>query len=221
MQSRVNPSGSGAGRPGSTEEPLEGANTKYLTQAQHQWNNDREHSEWTAPIDSNGDVFTTQESFNQYHDKQVNHFNRVQEREFDDLEMDTEQSFENRQREIERNFQNYKTDNDTEYKNLTDKVEHHYNRKQTNETVYENNFKEHSDNVREFEDRKNVQHSEGSSDGNVSNNATVTRDLAGTGEVDEKKYKFNYELYMKMEPFMNKLYRQFDELFFLLLDTVP
>lgn len=221
MQSQVSPSGSSAGTPGSTENPIQSSDTKYLTQAQHNWNNDREHSEWTKPLDSNGDVITNRESFEQYHDKQITHFNRVQEREYDDLTMDTEQSFENRKRESEREFTNYKTDNDTEYKNLTDKTERHYNKKSTAETVYENNFKEHSDTEKSFEDRKNVQHSEGENHVTADNNGTVTRDLTGTGEVDEKKYKFSYELYMKMEPYMNKLWRQFDELFFLLLDTVP
>lgn len=220
MQSSVSPSGSSAGTPGSTESPLQGANTKYLTQAQHQWNNDREHSEWTKPLEAGGDVITNQESYQNFKDKQITHFNREQEREFNDREREIEQSFDDRKRESEREFTNYHQDSDTTYNNLTDKVERHYNRKTTSEQVYENNFKEHADAERSFEDRKNI--SSGSSDGNSDSNSTgkSTRDLIGTGNVNEKKFKFNYEIFMKSEPIMNRLWRNFDELFFLLLDTI-
>ena len=209
---------------------------KYLTTAQQQWNNDRAHSTWNVPVDDvNGDVVETNESYDNFHDKQETHYNRVQEHEFT-----------NRQRTNDRTYQNLTTDNVTDYdyqnSHPTDKQVQHFNRKNVDTTEYPNGFKEHQDGTtsytnrsdeRDNERRLNTQNAIDDSDvtattdeGTITHiydktdghDNTETRNLKRVQDREEKTFNFSYEMFLKAEPYLKKLWSLFDECFMLIID---
>ena len=214
--------GAPANAPGSVASPVGDSSKKYLTQAQHQWSNDRAHSEWTQPIDGvNGDVIETTESFNNFSDKQETHFNRVQEN-----------SFDGRQRQNVRDFDDYEQETITDYDlaNPSEKTEHHYNRMQENsgETSFDNR-KDNRSNTRTLDTTNTVHDNvvENSSDTgalthvydkNDTHSNLETRNLTDKEDRDEKHFIFSMEMFMKAEPLLKKVWCLFDEIFMQLID---
>lgn len=129
--------------PNSVAQVNQTSGTKYLTSAEHIANNDYIHSDWVIPYDTvNGDKETTVESFNQFEDKQETHYNR-----------ETEKGFTNREHENVRSFQNYQQSQTTTYNNLTNRSTTHYNRDNVSETIYDDNFTEHSESEMSYNNR--------------------------------------------------------------------
>lgn len=191
--------GQPANFPNSVATPNQTATTKYLTNAEHVAQNDYLHSNWDIPYDTvNGDQQTNVESFQQFEDKQETHYNRETERTFDD-----------REHETTRTFNNYEQEQETNYTNLTNRTTHHFNRDNLSETVYENNFAEHSDNEQSFDNRQDerdntrtldterktdstrtldtlrTEHDDTLTTDNINDTTTHTYDKAGTSDTTE------------------------------------
>ena len=225
-----------SGGSGSVATPDVSGTKKYLTSVNKQWSNDRAHSEWQKPIDDvNGDVIENHETFNGFHDKQETHFNRVQEH-----------SFNNRERQSERSFTGYEQETVTDYDsyghNPEDKSEQHFNRKTVQETEYDKTFKEHSDGTTSFVDREDVRENTrtlgdtNTVDDNDQVNSTdegtlthvydrddghtnlETRDLTDESADEETSFNFSYEMFVKAEPYLSKLWSMFDDCFMQIID---
>lgn len=224
-----------SGGAGSVATPDE-SGKKYLTNAQQQWNNDRAHTNWQVPIDSvNGDVIQSTDSFDNFSDKQETHYNRVQEKDFTNRRSTNTRTYDDMESES-------LTDYDYQNSHPTEKQTHHYNRKNIDKTEFPNGLKDHSDGTTTYNNRTDERDNERTLDtqntiddsdvttttdgGTISHiydkedghQNTETRNLTKKQDREEKTFKFSYEMFLKAEPYLKKLWSMFDDCFMQIID---
>lgn len=219
---------------------FEDKNETHYNRVQEESFNNRTHTNVRSYAGDGGEHSTyTEENVVDYDvdvnhplkEKQTTHYNRMQE-----------QSFVDREHETERTFDDYVQDSDTTYNDLTDRQEHHFNKKSVSITEYPDGFKEHNDSYTHYANRKderdnvrtldttNTVHDNsvetGSDTGDITHiydrsddhTNTEERNLTTEDDRDERNFNFSYEMFVKAEPYLSKVWSLYDDLFMQLLD---